>query len=239
MYLQIPKRIRSSGFTVIELIIAVAILGIISTIAITNYGQSKTRVRDANRVASLKEYEGGMELKNASQGNYWVYRPGKDKKEDLYPLVSFEASTGRLTVLKTDDLNAHFTEMVGYNGAGWGRVTTKNAPSSHYPMPYSIADALLQGGFISQIKLDPRATDFEHPTGDDTHPELFNDFVLTLCRADGSPAQTPSQAVVYGLFANLENQSLYSSDATESQHYCGGGSSGHPWNTLAFTPNHS
>jgi prepilin-type N-terminal cleavage/methylation domain-containing protein len=52
----------TSGFTLIELMIVIAILGILSGLFVTQYPAVQRRARDANRQSDIKQYQVAMEL---------------------------------------------------------------------------------------------------------------------------------------------------------------------------------
>ena len=53
---------RSKGFTLIEVLIVVAIIGLLASIVLVGYGSFRSRGRDTRRVADLNEAQKGLEL---------------------------------------------------------------------------------------------------------------------------------------------------------------------------------
>lgn len=58
------------GFTLIELLVVVAIIGILSSFAFANYVGARSRARDAQRKADLRQLQSAFELYRADQGAY-------------------------------------------------------------------------------------------------------------------------------------------------------------------------
>ncbi len=65
-----PNQRESFGFTLIELIVAVAILGILSTIALGSFQSSQMRSRDAKRKSDLKQIANALEIFYSDKGRY-------------------------------------------------------------------------------------------------------------------------------------------------------------------------
>lgn len=52
----------SRGFTLLELLVTISVIGLIATLAITALNNSRVRARDAKRLADLKQFHQAMEL---------------------------------------------------------------------------------------------------------------------------------------------------------------------------------
>lgn len=62
---------NGSGFTFVELMIVVAIIGMLSTFFVTQYPAIQRRSRDSERRSDIKQYQTGMETyANRNNGNY-------------------------------------------------------------------------------------------------------------------------------------------------------------------------
>lgn len=84
---------RNSGFTLIEMLIVVGIIGILSSIVLVGLGRSRYAGRDARRVADLGQVQNGLELYYSKCGIY----PG-DK--DCVATTNPSTWAGLVTVLK-------------------------------------------------------------------------------------------------------------------------------------------
>jgi len=54
-------RFRRSGFTLVEIMIVVAIIGLLAAIAIPNYAQARERVRQSACINNLQQIEGAIQ----------------------------------------------------------------------------------------------------------------------------------------------------------------------------------
>lgn len=61
---------RNKGFTLVELLIVVAIIGILSTLLTANFIGVRQRARDAQRKADLRQIQSALELYRADQQSY-------------------------------------------------------------------------------------------------------------------------------------------------------------------------
>ena len=59
-----------SGFTLIEILIVVSIIGMLASIVLVGLGSFRSRGRDARRAADLREVQNALELYNEKQGSY-------------------------------------------------------------------------------------------------------------------------------------------------------------------------
>lgn len=68
--LELRIKNRERGFTLVELLIVVAIIGILATILMTNFVGVRQRARDAQRKADLRQMQAALELYRADTGGY-------------------------------------------------------------------------------------------------------------------------------------------------------------------------
>jgi prepilin-type N-terminal cleavage/methylation domain-containing protein len=222
---------KARGFTLIELIVVTSMLAVLSATITVNVRQSQIRANDANRVASMRQYQSALELNYATHRTYWVFRPSGAGRDQVSALVRPSVTdNGRLNASPSDRVT-YKTILVGYRGAGWGRINAKEG-AGNYSQDYSIADALIYQGFLSQVRFDPRMKDPQVITGSATDMASFNDFNLTLCTSNGSIPFDPRTAVSYGVFVQLEQPDRYA-DSAQVTTYCGGGTTpSGGWDTI-------
>jgi prepilin-type N-terminal cleavage/methylation domain-containing protein len=65
----------SAGFTLVELLLAVTIIGILMTIASVNFISVRERARDAQRKSDLSQIQIAMELLKSDIGRYPIFLP--------------------------------------------------------------------------------------------------------------------------------------------------------------------
>ncbi len=61
---------NKKGFTLIELLIVVAIIGLLSTLAVVSLGSARVKARDSKRLADLKQLQTALELYYTDQNAY-------------------------------------------------------------------------------------------------------------------------------------------------------------------------
>lgn len=63
---------NKKGFTLIELLIVIAIIGLLSTLAVVALGSARVKARDSKRLADLKQLQTALELYYTDQNKYPV-----------------------------------------------------------------------------------------------------------------------------------------------------------------------
>lgn len=199
--MQVSKR----GFTLIEMVVVVAIIGIIASVVLANISTTRARARNANRTESVQVYATSLEQWKNSTGSYFVF--ARDKST-LQP--------GTCTLIQaTKYLGCTDANVVGFQGGGAGGMTRKGITGTYGDT--SVADALVANGFLVRVRLDPFMTDY---TSLPDPSALSTDFILTLCTSLGAPADSIRTATEYAIFTKLELQNT--TEQALANHHCGG-----------------
>lgn len=107
---------RSKGFTLVELLVVIAVIGTLATLLLVQLGAARQRARDVKRVADINQVRTALELFFDDNGAY----PGT---MDMTALVT----AGYLTRIPTDPLTTGCTNIYGGNGC-YGYAYDSTAP---------------------------------------------------------------------------------------------------------------
>ncbi len=77
------SKIYKRGFTLIEILIVVAIIGLLSSVVLVGLGSFRARGRDARRIADLRGVQNSMELYYFKNNNYPAASTWNDLKTAL------------------------------------------------------------------------------------------------------------------------------------------------------------
>ncbi|MEK7465164.1 MAG: type II secretion system protein [Patescibacteria group bacterium] len=61
---------KNSGFTLIEMLVVVAIIGLLSSVVLVGIGPARSRARDARRIADIRQIQNGLEAYHSSSNRY-------------------------------------------------------------------------------------------------------------------------------------------------------------------------
>ena len=64
------KNLIKKGFTLVELLVVISIIGLLSTIAIVSLGSARAKSRDTKRIADMKQVSTALEQYYSDQGGY-------------------------------------------------------------------------------------------------------------------------------------------------------------------------
>jgi prepilin-type N-terminal cleavage/methylation domain-containing protein len=111
-----------SGFTLIELMVVVAIIGILAAIGIAVYAQAQNRAKGSSAQAAVKAVQAVMEQKYL-QNNSYDYLPlatdFSDNKTPISAIVTLEKSATAYCAFTTADLPTGTTgNCTGSSGTG-------------------------------------------------------------------------------------------------------------------------
>lgn len=73
---QVGDRLGSRGFTIVELLIVIVIIGILATLVISAYNGIQSRARDVDRIAKVKAIAKAIELYYIDNGRYPAIQDG-------------------------------------------------------------------------------------------------------------------------------------------------------------------
>ncbi len=79
------------GFTLVELLVVVAIIGLLAGIAVVSVNSVRIKARDARRIADIKQIQNALELYNNEHGG-------------MYPGAAADLKFGRNTVAADDPM---------------------------------------------------------------------------------------------------------------------------------------
>lgn len=64
------KKYKNRGFTIVELLIVIVVIGILATLVITTYNGIQEKARDTKRKTDINALQGQIEAFEAQNGNY-------------------------------------------------------------------------------------------------------------------------------------------------------------------------
>lgn len=85
------------GFTLLELLITVAIIGLISSVVLSSLTTARARARDAQRLQNLRELRTALETYRSERGSYPMTGPSVDDIDWRGSCSGWGASQGGIT----------------------------------------------------------------------------------------------------------------------------------------------
>ena len=64
------KKLKNQGFTIVELLIVIVVIGILATLVITTYNGVQSKARDTKRQTDINAIQGQVEAYNTNAGFY-------------------------------------------------------------------------------------------------------------------------------------------------------------------------
>ena len=64
------KKLKNQGFTIVELMIVIVVIGILATLVITTYNGVQSKARDTKRQTDINAIQGQVEAYNTNAGYY-------------------------------------------------------------------------------------------------------------------------------------------------------------------------
>ncbi|MEI6477476.1 MAG: hypothetical protein WCO52_00605 [bacterium] len=232
-------RTKMTGFTLIELVLIVAIVGILATLGVQSYDGARTRAYNTNLRGSVGEYSQAMDLYYAQSHTYFVTWAGAGATtcEAPYDLGKVEKISGTPWGYTLQGYGNGSPTCVGLDGGSQGRMTRSHIHGTtialgssrgggmilqfnHAYDNYSIADALVSQGVLKEVRAYP---------GVDSFQEDSPDFVLTLCNAQGQQATGKADALNFAVYASLKGAAT-SVDTSKVHSLCGSADTRYGWN---------
>ncbi|HTY40073.1 MAG TPA: type II secretion system protein [Candidatus Paceibacterota bacterium] len=87
---------RKSGFTLIEMLIVIAVIGILASIVLVGLGPIQKQARDSRRVSDLRQVQTALEIYNTKNSGYYAYETKNGSWAAFTAAVETGAGVGRL-----------------------------------------------------------------------------------------------------------------------------------------------
>lgn len=199
-------RIRKRAFSIVEVVVAVAIVSILATLVTINLTESKRTARDGNRKTDISTILGAVSQYATTNGSSLI----------TYPDTTKTCSTaGKSGTNATQSYSGD--GCVGASGRAYGKVnlyratTAQDMPGGNagrsYGASYSIIDALKQGGYFSADPKDPFNKD-----GRTTDPTTKDYVLIRACPNGQQHVGTGGQ--LYAVWTYLERGLTKTEDET-------------------------
>ena len=196
-------KITRRAFTIIELMVAVTILSIVTTLVIVNFTQSRRNSRDGVRKADVSAVEVAVQQYAIANGSTLI----------RYPV---NGRPGACTIGSATDPSTGWTgaaqQCVGAGGRAYGKINLKQVTgvsgdnlgvggvTNHRDYPtYSIVEALKDGGYFDVTPHDPSS-----PNGATTDPTQRDYSLIRACRKTGFQ-NVATGGDLFAVWAILEN----------------------------------
>lgn len=85
---------NSKGFTLLELLIVVAIIGLLASMILVGLSSFRTRGRDARRIADLRQVQNGLEIYYTKNLQYPIYSSSGNSLDSWNALTAALAGVG-------------------------------------------------------------------------------------------------------------------------------------------------
>lgn len=139
---------RQKGFTLIELMVVISIIGVLSTIAMTSLNGARAKARDARRKNDLEQISLAMEQYYSDHGTYQVAGSGydgcscgwfnsQDGSHYAKSVGNGLKEAGYFTVVPRDPNNATPQYMIYLCGGGFYVYAKLEAPNSYDTAAYN------------------------------------------------------------------------------------------------------
>src|SRR3989338_513432 len=117
--------VRRRGFTLVEVLVVVALLGVLMTLVFASYGRAQKQARDTHRKSDIKQYQ--VALENFSGSNSYLY-PSWSASVSAHTSLCTSLSgymSGCLSAPRSSE-DASYTYKYISDGTGSGSVSALN-----------------------------------------------------------------------------------------------------------------
>lgn len=142
-YFFMKRQPNSGGFTLVEMIVVVAVIGILASIVYANFGAARAAARDDIRKADIKSLQLAIEFYKAQNGRYPAQGCGNNMgmgmphwagSESSYNPSIVASCPGTYIVGLVPDFIGALPREPGSNKVGTGYVYTTNLSGSAYKL---------------------------------------------------------------------------------------------------------
>lgn len=146
-------RIKSSGFTLVELLVVITILAVISVVAYTSFGWVTDKAKNSSKLDHLTSIEGGLNM-FYSQNNYYPM-PSAYSATNLWGYNSALAANINNTLTITKNGDAIIDPVAGSGGG----IVYQSGTTTQIGAKGVIDSSVLGKSFLSQELYDPALKD--------------------------------------------------------------------------------
>lgn len=127
------KQKDSKGFTIVELLIVIVVIGILAAITIVAFNGVQTKARDSERAAEVKSLQTALEMYKAENDVYPLHAGGSDNSGyQMIALESLLVPKYLAALPREPNSTATYQYVRDTGGLGYGiRVQYESKPNCH------------------------------------------------------------------------------------------------------------
>jgi prepilin-type N-terminal cleavage/methylation domain-containing protein len=223
----IARKINLGGFTIIELMIVVSIIGILAAMVVVDLNRTRIAARDSQRRASVQGYANAVDLYFNTWKSYviedWSVNNGSGCD---YSTHGYGVNAPSMTLYNYSNYPSNPPACVGYFGQGWGSITVSkvtyaqpNENLTAYYSSTSIADALIHDGLLASVQTDPNQPNAIQTAPGPLGTTNYGTFLYTVCDKYGNLPTATGDATNFAVLSELE--SPFFPEIINAQGMCG------------------